>query len=94
MKRLSEIGSVQVQPLFLELHERKLAMVHEPEPVEAFAHSGFYDVVIYAHTHERDFRRVNNCLVINPGEVCGWLTGSATCVILNLESMVCVVLEL
>lgn len=94
MKRLSEIGKVQVQPLFLEQHGHKIAMVHEPEPVEAFAHSGMYDVVIYAHTHEKDLRTVNDCLIINPGEVCGWLTGNPTCAVLDMETMACEILEL
>jgi putative phosphoesterase len=43
-RRLSEIGQVQVQPLFLELEGCRIAMVHEPEPVEAFARSGLYDL--------------------------------------------------
>ncbi|MEM4409935.1 MAG: metallophosphoesterase [Candidatus Caldarchaeum sp.] len=94
MKRLSEIGTVQVQPLFLERQGRKIVMVHEPEPVEAFALSGLYDVVIYAHTHEKDLRTMNRCLIINPGEVCGWLTGSPTCAVLDLDDMLCEILEL
>ena len=42
-RRLSEIGQVQVQPLFLELEGCRIAMVHEPEPVEAFAPSRYGD---------------------------------------------------
>jgi putative phosphoesterase len=78
-RRLSEIGQVQVQPLFLELAGCRIAMVHEPEPVEAFARSGLYDLVIYGHTHQRELRTVDECLVLNPGEVCGWLTDNPTC---------------
>ncbi len=83
-RRLSEIGQVSVQPLFLELEGVRLAMVHEPEPVEAFAHSGLYQVVIYGHTHQRDLRRVGKALILNPGEVCGWLTGQASFALLSL----------
>ncbi|MFN4032355.1 MAG: metallophosphoesterase [Fimbriimonadales bacterium] len=83
-KRLSEIGQVQVQPLFVELAGCRIAMVHEPEPVEAFARSGLYDIVIYGHTHQQELRTVNDCLVINPGEVCGWLTDKPTCAVVAL----------
>jgi putative phosphoesterase len=83
-KRISEIGQVQVQPLFLELKGCRIAMVHEPEPVEAFARSGLYDLVLYGHTHQQELRTVGECLVLNPGEVCGWLTGTATCAVVTL----------
>ncbi|GIV10547.1 MAG: phosphodiesterase [Fimbriimonadales bacterium] len=83
-KRLSEIGQVQVQPLFLELEGCRIAMVHEPEPVEAFAHSGLYDLVIYGHTHQQELRAVGDCLILNPGEVCGWITGQPTCAVITL----------
>jgi putative phosphoesterase len=83
-RRLSEIGQVQVQPLFLELEGCRIAMVHEPEPVEAFAHSGLYDLVIYGHTHQQELRTVGACLVLNPGEVCGWLTDNPTCAVITL----------
>jgi putative phosphoesterase len=85
-RRLAEIGQVQVQPLFLELEGCRLAMVHEPEPVEAFARSGLYDVVLYGHTHQRDLRTIGECLVLNPGEVCGWLTGKPSCAIIELPT--------
>lgn len=86
-KRLSDIGTVQVQPLLLELSGRKIAMIHEPEPVEAFAQSGLYDIVIYAHTHLKETRIAGECLVLNPGEVCGWLTGTPTCAVVDLTTM-------
>jgi putative phosphoesterase len=47
--------------------------------------SGLYDVVIYGHTHERVFEEVDDVLVINPGECCGYLTGNPTVVILDTE---------
>jgi putative phosphoesterase len=83
-KRISEIGQVQVQPLFLELESCRIAMVHEPEPVEAFARSGLYDLVIYGHTHQQELRTVGECFVLNPGEVCGWLTDAPTCAVISL----------
>lgn len=86
-KRLSEIGQVQVQPFFLELAGVRVAMVHEPEPVEAFARSGLYHLVIYGHTHQQELRTVGDCVVLNPGEVCSWLTGRATLAIVELPAL-------
>ncbi|MFQ3610942.1 MAG: metallophosphoesterase [Fimbriimonadales bacterium] len=94
MRRLSEIGQVSVQPLFIELEGTRIAMVHEPEPVEAFARSGLYDLVIYGHTHQRDLRTVDNTVILNPGEVCGWLTGQASFALITLPERKVEVVEL
>ena len=49
--------------------------------------SQIYDVIIRGHTHESKVERNRNCLIINPGECCGYLSGKRTVAILNLESM-------
>ncbi len=85
-KRLAEIGQVQVQPLFLELEGCRIAMVHEPEPVMAFARSGLFDLVIYGHTHQQELRQEGGCTILNPGEICGWLTGRASFAVVELPS--------
>ncbi|HLD30045.1 MAG TPA: metallophosphoesterase family protein, partial [bacterium] len=46
-----------------------------------------YDLIIYGHTHKIDTRKEGKTLVINPGELGGWLTGRKTFVILDLASM-------
>jgi putative phosphoesterase len=71
-----------------------VAVHHEPEPVEALARSGLYQVVVYGHTHELDLRRVGATLVINPGEAGGWLTGRRSAVVLDLETLQPQVIEL
>lgn len=64
----------------------RFAIHHEPEPVEALAASGLYDVVVYGHTHAIDLRRAGRCWVINPGEVGGWLTGRRTVVVFDTSA--------
>lgn len=84
--RISEVGEVQAQPLFIELAGRRIAMVHEPGPVEAFAASGLFNVVIFGHTHQAELRETRT-LVLNPGEVCGWLTDKTTVAALDLATL-------
>ncbi|BEP16785.1 metallophosphoesterase [Pyrofollis japonicus] len=81
-------------PHLVELDGKKLLMIHGTGPsektknmAEAFARSGFYDAVLYGHTHEVDNRVVGDVLVLNPGEACGCLTGKKTVAILDTESM-------
>lgn len=79
---------------FLELAGVRIAMHHEPEPVDALAASGLYELVVYGHTHDLEVRHTTAALVINPGEAGGWLTGRCTCVVLDLDTMRPEVVEL
>ncbi len=54
--------------------------------VEAFALSGQYDFVLYGHTHMIDNRKIGNCILLNPGEVCGYLFGKQTFAIIDSET--------
>lgn len=80
-------GRIFTQPHKITLHNRKIVMMHEPNVVESLAKSADYDVVIYGHTHEASIRQMDSTLVINPGELCGWLYGKASYVLLDLETM-------
>lgn len=86
-RRFEKIGEVYPVMARLELGGRRIAVVHEDFPVEGLAHSGLYDVVIYGHTHQVEVRRVGGTLVLNPGEVCGYLTGRATVALVDLERL-------
>lgn len=81
-------AEVKVQPAFVELEGKKFVIIHEHDLADALAESGKFDVVLYGHTHNVDIRKANNgCLIVNPGEVCGWLTGKATIAILDTGTM-------
>jgi len=58
---------------------------HHQSIVDMAIKSGLYDVVVYGHTHEMVIEEVDDVLVINPGECCGYLTGNPTVVILDTE---------
>lgn len=64
---------------------RRFAVTHWPVLAEPLAASGLYDVVCYGHDHQLAQRRVGATLVINPGELMGGLTGSATFVAYDTE---------
>lgn len=70
-----------------EIGGKRFALMHEPQMLEALTLSGKFDIIVYGHMHEIDIRKLNNTLIINPGEACGWLYGKATVVILDLESL-------
>lgn len=61
---------------------------------DAIASTGFYDIVLYGHTHEALAAQKNNVLILNPGEVCGYLTGRQTVAILDIITMRYDIIEL
>ncbi len=78
---------IYTQPYRFSLNNRRIVLMHEPDVVDALADSGHFDLVIYGHTHEPVIRKAGNTLVINPGEVCGWLYGNPTAAVADLETM-------
>ena len=70
----------------LEVGGKVIGMTHYPNIAETLASSGAYDVVVYGHTHRAEIREPKP-LVINPGECGGWLEGTCTVAILDLDTM-------
>ena len=68
---------------------RGVALYHGTSPVllRALVESGLYDVVVYGHTHQAVLERRGRTLVVNPGELCGCLTGRSSYALLDLERL-------
>ncbi len=64
----------------------KVALMHEPFALDALLESSKFDLIVYGHTHRKDIRRNGQCILINPGECCSWLTGTGSIMILNTDS--------
>ena len=63
---------------FVEIDGRKIFMTHYDDLAQPMAHSGLYDVVLYGHNHQKFAGSAGNCLILNPGELFGYLTGIAS----------------
>ncbi len=87
-------GKIRNQPYVFTLHGRSIVVMHEHHVVEALSDSGHFDLVIYGHTHVADIRTVKRTLIVNPGEVCGYLYGKPTVALVNLEKLSAEVIEL
>lgn len=93
-RRFQEIGEVHERPHELRLEGHRILIEHEPVALEALGASD-YSLVVYGHTHEVDLRRPESGpIILNPGEVCGWVTGRATAAIVDLASREVEVLDL
>jgi len=82
--------------LILELGGKRIFASHMPrnETIEALAHSGKFDIILSGHTHFLINKNENGVLVVNPGEVCGYLTGKSTFAIIDTDKMEAEIIEL
>ena len=94
-RRISEMGASISEFAELELAQRRVALYHGtvPEITSALVESGRYHVVATGHTHSAEVRKSEGCVAINPGELCGYLTGKRTLCLLDLKSMKAEIVE-
>ncbi len=85
-KRFETIGPIHLGYHTFDVDGVRGVLMHEPKSIDALVASGHYDLVVYGHTHEIDIRE-GPCVVVNPGEACGYLTGRATVVVLDTATM-------
>jgi putative phosphoesterase len=80
--RALEQKHVEIHGLFSELlvDGERLALLHGHDRtlLAECLRGGRYDVVVHGHTHQHAVVLNGSTLQINPGEVCGYLTGRPT----------------
>ncbi len=84
--RIREIGEVHDFLASVNIGGRSVAVVHYPELAEPLSRSGDFDLVVFGHTHKVEHRREQS-LLLNPGEVGGWLTGRSTAAVVELQTL-------
>ncbi|MFA4015158.1 MAG: hypothetical protein RUDDFDWM_000231 [Candidatus Fervidibacterota bacterium] len=87
LKALEGFGELHAKIALIEVDGRRIAVMHEPEAIEALKASRMFDVIVYGHTHKLSVEQSNECIIINPGEACGWLTGKATVAVLDTKTL-------
>jgi putative phosphoesterase len=86
-EKFGENGKLEIRGSFAELTVGglKAALLHgsEEELVKALIEGQSFDVVVRGHLHRTEAYRKGKTLVINPGEVCGYLSGRSTIALLD-----------
>ncbi len=86
--KITGIGGIVMHPPVVRSYgSSTFLLCHEPisdeNPARYFNDVDFY---LYGHTHEKDERTLNGIKIINPGEVCDWLSGTASFALLDTET--------
>jgi putative phosphoesterase len=83
--------------LILELGGKRIFASHMPrkETISALADSKAFDIILSGHTHTlKNEKNGKGVLIINPGELCGYLTGRSTFVIIDTDKMESEIIDL
>ncbi|MFC1944356.1 metallophosphoesterase [Chloroflexota bacterium] len=95
----TKFGEIGIAPLgdfaALELGNRKIALLHGTSEVivDSLAGCGTYDIVVRGHSHKAEVVE-GNTLLVNPGEVCGYLSGRRTVAVIDLIELSAEIVDL
>ncbi len=72
-------------PHSFEIGGRRILLVHDIGEVNKRSVLG-HEIVIHGHTHQQEMKTRGETLIVNPGEACGWLYGTPSAALLDLDS--------
>jgi hypothetical protein len=97
-KRFSETTNCTIRDRFakVEVEGYRIALLHgeETELLNAIIEGGIFDAVIHGHSHYSNIEKRGKTLAINPGELCGYLTGKSTLALLDTVKQKVKIIEL
>lgn len=76
-------GRIHQGPLRIKLNKKRITLVHALNKIDPDKEKA--DLIVYGHTHRPEILQKSDKLMVNPGEASGWLYGSATVAIINLD---------
>ena len=89
-KRFADIKAAEIRGGFAEIviNGLKIALLHgeDEELLQSLINTESYDVVVHGHSHAARTHKKGKTIVINPGEVCGYLSKKCTVALLDTET--------
>lgn len=97
-KKMEEQGDMEMRGHFGEVSvdDLKIALLHgdEGELLKVLIECGSFDVVVCGHTHQAEITQRGKTLVLNPGEICGYLSGRPTLALFDTDRQTAKILKL
>lgn len=88
-KKFKELGA-ELRGRFAEVvvDGLRIAMLHGQEEalLNSLISAGGHDLIVHGHTHEAKTHQKGKTLIVNPGEVCGYVSGKSTIATLNTKT--------
>ena len=97
-KRFSETANCVIHESFasVEVEDYRIALLHgtETELLNSIINCGYFDAVVHGHSHLKGVQLKRKTLVVNPGEVCGYLMGKSTIALIDTVNREAKIIEL
>ncbi len=80
----------------VEAGGRRIALLHGHDDtlLRSIISHGSYDAVVHGHDHKAKVENRSTTLVVNPGEVCGYVTGRSSFAVLDTNGPTAKILDL
>ncbi|MDQ6717907.1 MAG: metallophosphoesterase [Gemmatimonadota bacterium] len=78
-------AEIYESPHSFEVGGHKVMLVHELGEINKRSIAS-HDFVIHGSSHKLEQTRRDTTLLLNPGEACGWITGSCTAMVVDLDT--------
>lgn len=72
-------------PHSFEIGGRRVLLAHDLADVPDRSIES-HEIVIHGHLHKQEMKHRGETLIVNPGEACGWVNGTPTAAILDLDA--------
>jgi putative phosphoesterase len=73
-------------PHSFEIGGKRILLVHDIGEVQQRSIDS-HELVIHGSTHQQEMKTRGDTLIVNPGEGCGWLYGTPSAAVLDLDSL-------
>lgn len=97
-KRAAEVERLELRGTFALVGIDRLQVGvlhgHEADLLKLFLQRELFDLLVYGHSHRSTISQRGKTTVVNPGEVCGYLTGKSTVAVFDTETREAELLEL
>ncbi len=89
--RIAGIEKAEIRDRFAEImvDDLRIALLHgeESELLRSLADTECFNIIVHGHSHEAKIHKKGGTTIINPGEVCGYLSGKPTIALLDTETL-------
>jgi putative phosphoesterase len=90
-QRFGENDKLEIHGNYAELNfdDLKVVLLHgsDKELLKSLIDSDSFDIIVHGHTHNAETYKREQTLVVNPGEVCGYLSGKPTIAVLDTKNI-------
>jgi putative phosphoesterase len=73
-------------PHSFEIGGRRILLVHDLKDIPERSIES-HEIVVHGHQHRQEMKTRGDTLLVNPGESCGWVYGTPTAAILDLNTL-------